>query len=39
MEVNEMKDGKVPDPNNIHPIAGYDKNCRDCSGLAFYSAV
>ena len=24
-EVDEMKDGKVPNPNNIHPIAGYDK--------------
>lgn len=23
--VNEMKDGKVPNPNNKHPIAGYDK--------------
>ena len=23
-EVNEMKDGKVPNPNNIHPITGYD---------------
>ena len=20
-----MKDGNVPNPNNIHPIAGYDK--------------
>ena len=20
-----MKDGKVPNPNNVHPIAGYDK--------------
>ena len=20
-----MKGGKVPDPNNIHPIAGYDR--------------
>lgn len=20
-----MKDGRIPDPNNIHPIAGYDK--------------
>ena len=25
MEADEMKDGKVPNPNNIHPIAGYDK--------------
>ena len=23
--VNEMKDGKVPNPNNKHPITGYDK--------------
>ena len=25
MEANEMKDGIVPNPNSIHPIAGYDK--------------
>ena len=25
MEVNLLKNGTRPDPNNIHPIAGYDK--------------
>ena len=25
MEADEMKDGEVPNPNNIYPIAGYDK--------------
>ena len=25
MEVNILKNGTRPDPNNIHPIAGYDK--------------
>ena len=24
-EVVKMKDGKHPNPNTIHPIAGYDK--------------
>ena len=25
MEADEMKDGKVPNPNTVHPIAGYEK--------------
>ena len=25
MEADEMKDGKAPDPNTVHPITGYDK--------------
>ena len=24
-EIGKMKDGKHPNPNTIHPIAGYDK--------------
>ena len=24
-EMNYMKDGKIPNPNTIHPITGYDK--------------
>ncbi len=24
-EVDSMKDGKIPNPNTINPIAGYDK--------------
>ena len=28
-----MKKGKNPDPNVIHPIAGYDKAMDDAAGI------